>query len=397
MEPLIHFAPYIGWVYPNETVIEWTVLLAVYPYLTGLVAGAFTVSSLYQVFGFERLRPVAHLALLTSLACMLFVPLPLLLHLGHPERAFNAMITAHLVSAMAMFGFFATFYVILLMLELWFAYRPYIVEQAQKRTDLLGKVYRLLTLGSYDVSENARRVDRKWIFWLAVIGIPGAHGLHGYVGFLFGSLKSREWWSSDLMPVIFLFSAIISGVSLLVVLYVVSCKLRKVPIDLACLKGLAYTVWAFIMVALLLEALEFANIVYKGREGVDMIMEYVTGPLLVPYFILQFGIGAVTPLLILSYMIWRGTTGKTLVFGVTLSASLVLLSVFMMRWNVVIGGQEISKTGKGLLTYHLPFLGQEGALMALILTLAPIAVLLVMIRLFPPWEDEAGHAAAVAS
>jgi predicted membrane protein len=397
MESLIHVAPYIGWVYPNETVIEWTVLLAVYPYLTGLVAGAFTVSSLYQVFGFERLRPVAHLALLTSLACMLFVPLPLLLHLGHPERAFNAIVTPHVISAMAMFGFFATFYVVLLMLEIWFAYRPYIVAQAQKRTDFLGKVYRLLTLGSYDVSENALRVDRKWVFWLAVIGIPGAHGLHGYVGFLFGSLKAREWWASDLMPVIFLFSAIISGVSLLVVLYVVSCKLRKIPIDLDCLKGLAYTVWAFIMVAFLLEALEFANIVYKGREGVDMIMKYVTGPLLVPYFVLQFGIGAVTPLLILSYLIWRGTTGKTLVFGVTLSACLVLLSVFMMRWNVVIGGQEISKTGKGLLSYHLPFLGQEGALMALVLTLAPIAVLLVMIRLFPPWEDEARHVAAVAS
>ena len=397
MEPLIHFAPYIGWVYPNETVIEWTVLLAVYPYLTGLVAGAFTVSSLYQVFGFERLRPVAHLALLTSLCCMLFVPLPLLLHLGHPERAFNAMITPHLTSAMAMFGFFATFYVVLLMLEIWFAYRPYIVEQAQKRTDLLGKVYRLLTLGSYDVSENALRVDRKWVFWLAVIGIPGAHGLHGYVGFLFGSLKSREWWSSDLMPVIFLFSAIISGVSLLIVLYVASCKLRKVPIDVNCVKGLAYTVWAFIMVALLLEALEFANIVYKGREGVDMIMEFVKGPQLVPFFVLQFAVGAVTPLLILSYMIWRGTTGKTLVFGVTLSACLVLLSVFMMRWNVVIGGQEISKTGKGLLSYHLPFLGQEGALMALVLTLAPVVVLLGMIRLFPPWHDEAGHAAVAAS
>jgi Ni/Fe-hydrogenase subunit HybB-like protein len=397
MEPLIHFAPYIGWVYPNETVIEWTVLLAVYPYLTGLVAGAFTVSSLYQVFGFERLRPVAHLALLTSLCCMLFVPLPLLLHLGHPERAFNAMITPHLTSAMAMFGFFATFYVVLLMLEIWFAYRPYIVEQAQQRKDLLGKVYGLLTLGSNDVSESALRVDRKWVFWLAVIGIPGAHGLHGYVGFLFGSLKSREWWSSDLMPVIFLFSAIISGVSLLIVLYVVSCKLRKVPIDANCVKGLAYTVWAFIMVALLLEALEFANIVYKGREGVDMIMEFVKGPLLVPYFVLQFGIGAVTPLLILSYMIWRGTTGRTLVFGVTLSACLVLLSVFMMRWNVVIGGQEISKTGKGLLSYHLPFLGQEGALVALILVLAPVVVLLGMIRLFPPWDDGAGHAVAAAS
>jgi len=172
MEPVIAFAPYTGWVYPNETVFEWSVLIAVYPYLTGLVAGAFTVSSLYQVFGFERLRPVAHLALLTSLSFMIFVPTPLLLHLGHPERAFNSTITPHLTSAMAMFGFFASFYVALLILEGWFAYRPFIVEQAQKRTDLLGKVYRLMTLGSYDVSEHAMRYDRKWIFALAVIGIP---------------------------------------------------------------------------------------------------------------------------------------------------------------------------------------------------------------------------------
>ncbi len=212
MESIIHFSPYTGWVYPNETVFEWSVLIAVYPYLTGLVAGAFTVSSLYQVFGFQRLKPVAHMALLTSLSFMIFVPTPLLLHLGHPERAFNSTITPHLTSAMAMFGFFASFYVALLILEGWFAYRPFIVAQAQKRTDLLGRFYRLLTLGSYDVSEHAMRYDRKWIFALAVIGIPAAHGLHGYVGFMYGSLKSREWWSSDLMPVIFLFSAIISGV-----------------------------------------------------------------------------------------------------------------------------------------------------------------------------------------
>ena len=57
MEPLIHYAPYIGWVYPNETVIEWSIAIVVYPYITGLVAGAFTVSSLYQVFGFQRLKP----------------------------------------------------------------------------------------------------------------------------------------------------------------------------------------------------------------------------------------------------------------------------------------------------------------------------------------------------
>jgi len=392
VESIIHFAPYTGWVYPNETVFEWSILIAVYPYITGLVAGAFTVSSLYQVFGFERLKPVAHMALLTSLSFMIFVPTPLLLHLGHPERAFNATITPHLTSAMAMFGFFASFYVALLLVEGWFANRPYIVEQAQKRTDLLGKFYRLLTLGSYDVSERSLRYDKKWIFALAVIGIPGAHGLHGYVGFMYGSVKAREWWSSDLMAVIFLFSAIISGVSLLAVLYVATCKMRKIPVDLACLKGLAYTIWAFIMVALLLEGLEFANMVYKNREGMDMIMQYVTGPLLIPYFVLQFAVGAITPFLWLSYMIWRGTTGKALIVGVTVCACLVLFSVFMMRWNVVIGGQEISKTGKGLLSYHLPFWGKEGALMAIFLTTAPLGLLYVLTRLFPPWADAATHA-----
>jgi predicted membrane protein len=47
MQPAFHAAPYVGYVYPNETVIAWTVLIVVYPYLTGLVAGAFTISSLY--------------------------------------------------------------------------------------------------------------------------------------------------------------------------------------------------------------------------------------------------------------------------------------------------------------------------------------------------------------
>ena len=397
MESIIHYSPYIGWVYPNETVVEWSIMIAVYPYLTGLVAGAFTVSSLYQVFGFQRLKPVAHLALLTSLCMMIFVPLPLLLHLGHPERAFNNLLTPHWSSAMAVFGYFASFYILLIVLETWFAFRPYIVERAQKGNGVLATFYRVLTLGSYDVSEKALAYDRKWIFWLAVTGIPGAHGLHGYVGFVFGSLKSREWWSSDLMPVVFLFSAIISGVSLLIVLYVLSCKLRKTPIDVDCVKGMAYTVWGFIMVTLALEGLLFANIVYKAREGIDMIIQHVTGALLIPYWVLQFGVGAITPLLLLTYMIWRGTKGKALVAGVTVSACLVLLSVFVMRWNVVIGGQELSKTGKGLLYYHLPLLGHEGMLNAILVMALPFVALLGVIRLFPPWDDHANASSRVAS
>jgi predicted membrane protein len=131
--------------------------------------------------------------------------------------------------------------------------------------------------------------------------------------------------------------------------------------------------------------------VYKGREGIDMIMQYVTGPLLVPYFVLQFAIGAVTPLLWLSYMIWRGTTGRALVLGVVVSACLVLFSVFMMRWNVVIGGQEISKTGKGLLSYQLPFFGKEGALVGILIVLAPFGLLATINKFFPIWSEKTTH------
>ncbi|HEX7578281.1 MAG TPA: NrfD/PsrC family molybdoenzyme membrane anchor subunit [Verrucomicrobiae bacterium] len=389
MEALIHASPFTGYVYPNETIVPWTVLIVVYPYLTGLVAGAFTISSLYQVFGFTQLRPVAHFALLISLCCMITVPLPLLLHLGHPERAFNAMITPHVTSAFAVFGYAAGFYIILLVLETWFVFRPYIVQQAQKPTGLLRWGYRVLSLGSYDVSDKAMRYDQKWLFTLAIIGIPGAHGLHGYVGFVFGSLKSREWWSSDLMPVIFLFSAIISGTALVIILYVLSCKLRKVSVDLSCLKVMAYALWGFMMFTLLIEGVEFLSLVYRGREGVDVIMEFVKGPLIVPFFILQFGVGSVLPLLVITFLIWRGTSGTALVVGITGSAILVLLAVLMMRYNVVIGGQEISKTAKGLVAYHPPIFGREGLLAAGIVLVIPLVMLSVLVRLFPPWEKAA--------
>ncbi len=383
-------APFTGYVYPNETIIPWGVLIVLYPYLTGLVAGAFTVSSFYHVFGMQQFKPVARFALLTSLSMMLFVPTPLLLHLGHAERSYYSMITPHLTSAFAMFGFFAAFYTVILLLEVWFVFRADNVKRSLRSTGLARIFYRAVTLWSDDLSPRARAIDAKWLLILAIVGIPSAHGLHGYIGFVYGSLKARQWWESDLMPIIFLFSAIVSGIALLMVLYVLSCKLRRVLLDHACLKGLTYALWGFLMFTIMLEGLEFANLVYKGKEGIDMIMVYVQGPLFWRYFVLQFGLGALLPVMLMSIMIALNTRGRVFVFGSTISALLVLMSVLLMRWNVVIGGQEISKTGKGLLTYPMSFFGQESFMSALILLIAPFILLWVLTRLFPPWVDRSG-------
>ncbi len=256
------------------------------------------------------------------------------------------MVTPHLTSAFAMFGFFAAFYTVLLILEVWFVFRADNVARAQNSTGLARTFYRAVTLWSDDVSHRALAIDAKWLLTLAIVGIPSAHGLHGYIGFVYGSLKARQWWESDLMPVIFLFSAIVSGIALLMVLYVVASKVRRVPIDHACLKGLTYALWGFLMFTVILEGLEFTNLVYKGKEGVDIIVEYVSGPLFYRYFVLQFGFGALLPIAIMGIMIARNVRGKAFVTGATISALLVLMNVLLMRWNVVIGGQEIAKTGK---------------------------------------------------
>jgi Ni/Fe-hydrogenase subunit HybB-like protein len=391
MDALFHALSYTGYVYPNETDLPWSILIVIYPYITGLVAGSFTVSTFYHVFGVPRFKPVARFALLTSLSFMVFVPLPLLLHLGHPERAFNVMLTPHLTSAFAAFGFFASIYVTLVMLEIWFAFREDIVALAQERKGLRRLFYRVLTLGSCEISETTRSYDAKWLRALAITGIVGAHGLHGYVGFVFGSLKSREWWGSDLMPAIFLVSAIVSGISILIVLYVLTSRFRKTPIDGTCMKGLAYLLWGFLIFALVLEFLEFANIVYKGREGVDTVIALVAGPLWYGVWVLQLG-GSVTAFFILTYVIWRSTQDKTLVVGVTVSALLILVAVLAMRWNVVIGGQELSKTMQGLLYYVPPILGREGVLAAAVIFALPFGLLWVLTRLLPPWEPNARHA-----
>src|SRR5947208_2545207 len=96
-----------GYVYPNEASGQplWSILIVLYPYITGLVAGAFIMASLVRVFKVQVLEPVYRLSLLTAFAFLLCAPLPLLFHLGHPERCFEVMMTPHLTSPMPLFSF----------------------------------------------------------------------------------------------------------------------------------------------------------------------------------------------------------------------------------------------------------------------------------------------------
>src|ERR1051325_1122123 len=169
-----------GYMYPDEVELQWSILIVLYPFLTGLVAGAFILASLERVFRVEAVKPTYRLALLIALAFLLVAPLPLQLHLGHPERSFEMYLTPHKSSAMAMFGFVYLWYLlVVLLVEIWLEYRAEIVRMAQTTKGFTRFIYKALTLGSDNISPAARALDDKIGYIVTVIGIPSAFMLHG--------------------------------------------------------------------------------------------------------------------------------------------------------------------------------------------------------------------------
>jgi Ni/Fe-hydrogenase subunit HybB-like protein len=376
-----------GYVYPNEAEIQWSVLIVLYPYITGLVAGAFIASSLYHVFGKQEIKPVARFALLTALSFLLVATMPLLTHLGHPERGIEIMFTPHLTSAMSGFGYIYSFYLIIVVLEIWLSFREDIVKKAHNSTGWKELLYSALALFSYDISAKALHEDEKLAKRLAIIGIPSAAFLHGYVGFIFGGIKANPWWSTPLMPLIFLMSAIVSGIALLILLYVFSMKLRKHAIDHKCLHSLAHYLWVFLIFDVTLELLEIISMKYASREEVDIINRLLSDKIAFTFYGVQLTMGIFIPfvLLLLVGMIKNRETLK--MYMISISSVFVVIGVFAMRWNVVIGGQEISKSLSGTLTYVPVFFSQEGVLPAIIILVIPFIILRVITYILPPWAD----------
>src|SRR3989339_320748 len=153
----------VGYIYPNEIELQWSILIVLYPYLTGLVAGAFILASLERVFNVTAVKPTYRLSLLTALAFLIIAPLPLNLHLGHPERAFNILFTPNPSSAMAMFGFVYLWYLMaVLLLEVWLDYRKDIVGWSKSDPNPVKRfLYRIGSFGVDNVSPRSLEIDDK--------------------------------------------------------------------------------------------------------------------------------------------------------------------------------------------------------------------------------------------
>jgi Ni/Fe-hydrogenase subunit HybB-like protein len=396
-------------VLPNEYVY-WSIQIVMYPFMTGLVAGAFVLSSLYHVFGIKQLKDIARFALVFSFALLPAALVPLLLHLQQPFRGINVLMTPHFTSAIAAFGIVFSTYFAIVASEVWFIYRRHFVTRAVELKKKSGKTlreklssafYRMLTLGAYDLSDKALRTDAKAVKVLAGVGIPVALFLHGYAGFIFGSVKANALWMTPLMPVIFIVSAIVSGIALCLLAYIGAMEFRKFRarrrrvrtgssaggediggVEVSVVRITARYLVLFLVLAVSLELLDTVFRGYTAVKSWDVVKSAVYGHEFRQVFVLQYGIGNFLPLVLL--LIPRLTVRRAVV-----SVALVLFGVFMMRWNVVIGGQSFSLTLAGYMRYVLPIVPEswetfkEGLFGALSVLLFPFVLFYFLVKVCP--------------
>lgn len=384
----------VNYIFPNDHEVWWSILIAVYPFITGLVAGAFVVSGLYKLFKVKEFKPIANFALVSAFCFGLFAPLPLLFHLGQPQRAFEIYFTPHLTSAMSVFGYVYSGYMMLLMIEIWLIYRPYFIRKANETTGFVKRVWSLLTLGVNVYNPDSAKLDDKLVMFLAGIGIPWAFFLHGYVGFIFGSVKARAWWATPLQPVIFLLSAIVSGMAILFVMYTFIKWRQGARYDFPMIRKFSAYLWGIFILDFSVQILEVVVARYEQGHHWSLIEPLLSGPLFDSYVIGEILILTVIPFFVLGYAVLFDIRDKTLLYLSNIGAFLLVLHVLFMRFNVVVGGQLISKSERGFVEYDWMIFGRDGIFVCAVILSMPFIAYYVISRLIPVFEEPHSESSA---
>jgi Ni/Fe-hydrogenase subunit HybB-like protein len=193
------------------------------------------------------------------------------------------------------------------------------------------------------------------------------------------------------MPIVFLFSAMVSGIALVLLLYAFIVWVQKQPLNMPCIDTIArYLLYAFIVDASL-ELLDLIHRIYEADESFKALDFMVKTRLFFSQIVLQIILGTLVPIGLLGTTQLMQLAARTRVWMYSTAATLALIGIFAMRWNVVIGGQLFSKSFLGYTTYKLDFVAREGLLPAIALLILPFLVLAVLIKVLPPMAPADGE------
>ena len=277
--------------------------ISIYFYLTGLSAGSFILSTLRYVFGFEQFKPLAKPGVVLAALLLVVAPLALLIHSAHPMRAWHLFLFINPSSPLSWGSFLLTIY------------------------PVVSVIY-----GYFMFKENT-----KWAKIMGMIGIPFAIAVHGYTGFVLSVAKARAAWATPIMPLLFLVSAIISGIAMMMLVNVIHgyffSKEKKINTSLLFTLG-QMQIWIIIFDLFLVVCDMITH--YTGHKaGMELVMHSLTGKFGCLFLGVEVFFGKLIPLFVFAVPKFR----KTWIY--VIMAIIIMIGIFVMRYNVVVGGESI--------------------------------------------------------
>ncbi|MBB5021176.1 NrfD/PsrC family molybdoenzyme membrane anchor subunit [Desulfurispira natronophila] len=364
----------------------WGLNIPNYFWFTGSSAAAFIIASFAHVFGIRKYKPVAGFSLLLAFVLLVAAPLNLIDDLRQPGRLFNFFLYGwdHFLTSPMKWGVLLLMaYPLLILFEALLLYRTHFVHKAQEASSALARgFYRLMALGNMRLDEAALQKDEKRGFVLGAIGIPLALSVHGYTGYILGAVQANPLWSTPLMPVLFLASAMVSGAGLLIVLLPIVQRyfspMQRVDGDM--MLALARLLGWFIVIDLVVRffwltfAMPFAG--DSGYTLVEYFRHHFVGVVYVEYLLC----------LIVPMIIVFSPLAKR-VGWVFLAGLITAVGVWLFRWNTVVGGQGIGRTATGFLE-HTPHWFGPDSITAIMANWGAFIAILAIVMLIFPWDRE---------
>lgn len=310
------------------SVVPWGLWEAGYIYFIGLSAGSFLISSLVYVFNIKRFEGIGRLAVFTAIVTLFLALLMVWAGLGHMPRVWHVLAYANFKSPMAVIIWLYSSYLLLLVAEFWLLLRHDLVDGARE-PGVRGTVYRLLRLGSRDLSEAAAQRDRRIVRVLATIGVPLATMFHGGVGALFGVVAARPQWHSGMFPILFLLSALVSGGALLtLVTAIFQDGWRR---NRETVLALGQMVLGLLLLDVLFQISEMLIAFYGGIPGhIKGLKLMIGGPFWWVFWGWQLVLGTFVPLLLLALPTRKDPR------WVSLAGLLIAAGFLGVRLNIVI-------------------------------------------------------------
>ncbi len=310
-----------------NNVFMWGWYILFFMFFVGLSAGGLIVASAGRLFGATIFKPIVRVAVLEATVAIVLAATFIIPDLGRPDRILNILLHANLSSPMVWDIFIVIAYMVMS------AGYVFLYTRADLARDSSPLALRT------SKSDEAAARDQRWIGALAWVALPSAIMLHSITAWIFGLQISRGFWYSALLAPMFISSALVSGLGL-VVLMALACRRYGVVTfrdDLVAmlggLLGILIAVEGFFVFA------EMLTGAYPAAGEAHAVARLVSGPY-APLFWFEMLVGLAVPFGILVVRRLRSRPR-----WVALAAVLGILGIWVHRLNLLLNGLSYPPVG----------------------------------------------------